>query len=237
MDLHGLPDEGAQARRKSDRLIGWIHSVHPTSGFLNVRYRRGLWFENLILTPDQFTQGWELTGERVSGLKESVKNFVALGALVAVCSFVLIKTCGSSQSSTGSPSQTAGTEDQYPGSDWKYTVESADDLIKNEIISGKIKLTPHANELGFHVRKNAYGNSSVQTAPGIMEGLMVDRDMFRSPSHECPSEAVGASLPDSIILWNDDEFHVAILTYCVNSINGWIYYNNDASAEMTDITE
>jgi hypothetical protein len=92
----------------------------------------------------------------------TVKFAVALCALAAICWFV-IRACDSSQSSPATTSQPAGTEAPNPGTNWIYTVESADDLIKSEIINNKITLTPYAKSLGFHVRKNASGNYSVQT--------------------------------------------------------------------------
>ena len=165
----------------------------------------------------------------------SVKSFVTLCALTAICSFILITACGPSQSRLTAP-QTNGSEAPNPGTNWKYTVESADDLIKSEIINNKITLTPYAKSLGFHVMKNASGNYTVQTAPGIMPNLLADDDILRSPSHDCSNaKTVGANLPDTIILWNDDGHHVAVLTYCVDSANGNVEYNNDASKKMTHI--
>jgi TonB family protein len=168
--------------------------------------------------------------------KEDAKSVVVLCALAVICSFVVINACKSNQSNPRSPSQTAETDAQYSGSDWKYTVESADDLIKNEIINNKITLTPYAHKLGFRVEKDSHGNSTVQTAPGISPNLLADRDAFHSPSRDCSnSDTAGTNLPDSIVLWNHDEFHVAVLTYCVDSSNGKVEYNNDASRLMTNI--
>lgn len=164
------------------------------------------------------------------------KSLLVGFALASIILFSLIQGCKTDQPGQNSASQTAGTEDQYPGSNWKYTVESTDDLIQSEMINNKIALTPYAKSLGFHVRKNASGNYSAQTAPGITPNLFAEEDIFHSPSHDCSNaETVGANLPDTIILWNDDGSHVAILTYCVDSANGRVEYNNDASRKMTHI--
>jgi hypothetical protein len=78
--------------------------------------------------------------------------------------------------------------------------------------------------------------TEVQTAPGIQPNFLADEDIFHSPSHDCSNaDTTGANLPDTIILWNDDWRHVAVLTYCVDSANGNVEYNNDASEKITHI--
>ncbi len=168
-------------------------------------------------------------------LKNFLVLFIILAAFTVVFELIRPKISHANlkpPSSTESSAKAENTSD----SRWKYTVKTADDLLKNKFISGEIVLTPYANALGFHMRKREHGNYTVQTAPGILPGLMSDQDIFHSPSHECINTGTtGVSLPDSIVLWNDDQKKVAVLTYCVNSEEGFVEYNNDASEKMTVI--
>lgn len=164
-----------------------------------------------------------------------VSTFFALSAACSILSFQGCKGSNTRQYSSPHPS---AVEDAIKGRGplWKYDAQRAGDLIRDEIIHNQIRLTPYANTLGFHVKKNSHGNYTVQPAYGIEPDLMKEYDVFRSPSHEClDSQTVGFNFPESIILWNDDEAHVAVLTYCVDSANGDVVYNNDASMRMTII--
>jgi hypothetical protein len=140
------------------------------------------------------------------------------------------------------PAQTA--DGSHDGSDrpdsaiWKYDIQTGDLLIQQKMIDGRITLTEYAKQLGFHIKKNEVGNWTAQRAAGIKDHFMRDYDIFDSPSKDCPnSDTVGVNLPESIILWNDDETKCAVLTYCVDSANGRVRYNNTASIKMTTIHE
>jgi hypothetical protein len=120
---------------------------------------------------------------------------------------------------------------------WKYTVETAANLVQEQFVNNSIVLTPYANSLGFHVQKNSVGNWTVQMTPGGITSKPLDYDVFNSPSHDCSnSDTVGVNLPEGVNLWNDDGSRVARLSYCVDSANGRVEYNNEASRKMSVIT-
>lgn len=76
-----LPAVGAQARRKSDGMLGEIYATDPPQNLLSVRWATipGA-YGHQDLTPDQFARAWELTGVQLEPPRET---HVAL-ALIAL---------------------------------------------------------------------------------------------------------------------------------------------------------
>jgi hypothetical protein len=175
MTLYGIPDEGAQAKRKSDGLIGWIHSIYHAKGILVIRHRRGLWLKSLILTTDQFAHDWELTGDRISSLKEYVKSIVVLCALAAICSFVLInvlRACDSepanSVSSAAPQKDTSALLEDPQALHDKYGAIAASGCSRSadEYVKSVARYEYKWEDVGmFDEKFNQY--STVYVAPGV----------------------------------------------------------------------
>lgn len=107
-----LPEEGSEVKRRTDGSRGWIRRIYRGGSLLVVRRRKGLWFEDRFLTLDQFTVDWDMTGERTSSLRESLRSLAVLCLLTALSSFTLIKACSPSPASPDHPSSAASSLDK-----------------------------------------------------------------------------------------------------------------------------
>lgn len=91
----GFPRKGAQVKRKGDGLTGEVYAVRPAKGLLAIRRSGQSGQETLVISLEEFTRDWELTGNWILNphwLRESSAYLLAI-AVIAIGFFVGIKAC------------------------------------------------------------------------------------------------------------------------------------------------
>lgn len=90
MGLQVLPAVGAQARRKSDGVLGEVYATDPPHNLLSVRWPTvpGAYAHEDV-TADQFARAWELTGWYLEPPHET-KVAMALIAVLVLLLFVVV---------------------------------------------------------------------------------------------------------------------------------------------------
>jgi hypothetical protein len=79
----GFPAKGAQARRKTDGILGEIYADDPPHNLLSVRWPTipGA-YDSADYTPEQFARVWELTGVQLAPPRPSAVAAGIIGAAV-----------------------------------------------------------------------------------------------------------------------------------------------------------
>lgn len=80
-----FPIVGAQARRKTDGILGEVYATDPPHNLLSVRWATvpGA-FAREEFTPDQFARSWELTGIRIPPPRDTHVAITLIALLVLV---------------------------------------------------------------------------------------------------------------------------------------------------------
>jgi hypothetical protein len=172
-----FPEEGAQARRKADGLIGDVYAADPNKDLLTVRWSARPGLNTLVCTSEQFARDWELTGNKSSSPKELIKSFVAVAVFMAVCCFLLVKSCDSNPASSGSSSaatdkgpSTAG----HSGSDSKSpNTANLDEEVKSAQRENPVIVRGvYAMQVEDDMRKSG-SDVSVEATGGIYDTLKI----------------------------------------------------------------
>ena len=181
MALTTFPEEGAQARRKADGLIGEVYAADPSKDLLTVRWSARPGLNTLVCTSEQFARDWELTGKKSSSPKKFIKPFVAVSVFMAVCCFVLVKGCDSNPASSGSSLPQDNGNSSATGSDKSSTGLSAASNTSptsypelHFVSAGRLPTKLHIFRLGMSVAeamaedpdlKNQHGDSGSGSQP------------------------------------------------------------------------
>jgi hypothetical protein len=103
------PRKGARVKRKADGLIGEVYASDPEKDLLTVRWSARPGLNTFVCNSEQFARDWELTGEAPYSSRGSVKSFVVISTLIAICVFFYVKGCDTTPVDSSQSSPPDGT--------------------------------------------------------------------------------------------------------------------------------
>ncbi|HEY1255115.1 MAG TPA: hypothetical protein VGF01_10075 [Terracidiphilus sp.] len=122
-----FPEKGAQAKRKSDGIIGEVFNSNPRLDLITIRWRKGSGFEALVCTSERFFHDWELIKKETTAPRSYLALFILPVVLGMIISFLI-------ESRLSTPSK---SDDLAQGQDVSQSPEKFTECIENNDDSSK----------------------------------------------------------------------------------------------------